>query len=253
MFQEIYHLNIIHLKCMRAAIHREALALSRLIHQITSGIAGWLTFEQMRAGVDNLREAELAKPLEAIAKGRGYEVEGEFPLPRLPGARGAPKCVDFILVNHQHHSVVAIEMKYKKTDKVMAGSISSDAKKLSSITISDIEDQIQNSKSNVIKKSVLGYDLSKSVLVLWREAGIVAQIRKEDKIIKGQFLNFMKKLLPRELDANPENYSKAMLGVLPTHPVGIASGSMRAGSTITRKKFWVAAFIERPNWKNILL
>jgi len=53
------------------------------LHQLTSGMAGWLTFEQMQQGVDNLREAELAKPLELIARGRGYEIKGEFPLPKL--------------------------------------------------------------------------------------------------------------------------------------------------------------------------
>ena len=64
---------------------------TKMVHQITSGIAGWRTYEQMRNGVDNLTEGSLYKPIEEIARGRRFEVKHEFPIPKDSPGCGGPK------------------------------------------------------------------------------------------------------------------------------------------------------------------
>ena len=129
--------------------------MSTFIHQITSGLAGWLTYEQMQNGVDNLREAEFAKPIESIAQRRGFEVKGEFPLPKSAG-RGAPPCIDFLLVNRADKLVVALETKFKKKDMNMAGRLGLDASRLEALTLDAIDKQIALGKGGQIRRSVEG-------------------------------------------------------------------------------------------------
>jgi hypothetical protein len=221
------------------------------VHQITSGMAGWLTFEHMRNGVNNLREAELAKPIELIAGGRGLEVKGEFPLPTVCGNRGAPPRVDFILVNRKQKLVVALEVKYKRIGRKMAGSLSSDAARLDDLSLDTINAQIEAEKGGPIRQRVDGFALERAVLVVWRQSAIVSQLKFEKKPIYRQFIRLMKAMLPAGVEPNEHHYSQAMLGVIATKPVARTYGSLRAGSTITYKRFWVATFSHQPAWKKI--
>lgn len=158
----------------------------RLVHQLTSGMAGWLTFEQMRAGVDNLREGSLEKPIEEIAQGRRFEVKGQFPLPRSPAQLGAPQSIDFLMVDREDQTVVALELKYKRAGKKMAGGLGLDA-------------------AGRIRDSVEGYRLQRAVLVVWREDAIKDQLEREPAIIRRQFQRMTRKLVPKGLEATDRN------------------------------------------------
>jgi hypothetical protein len=225
--------------------------VSYFIHQITSGIAGWLTFEQMQVGIDNLREAELAKPVDAIARGRGYEVKGEFPLPKEKGQRGAPPCIDFVMVNRKRKAVVALELKYKKTGKRMAGSLGNDAARLNVLSLDMINAQIKAGRAGAIIGNVDGFKLERAVIVVWHQSAIVEHMRSEPEPIRKQFLKLVKAMLPDNIEATTENFSRAMLGVLATKPVGRSYGSLRAGSTISRRRFWVASFLHQASWSTL--
>lgn len=221
------------------------------LHQLTSGMAGWLTFEQMQQGVDNLREAELAKPLELIARGRGYEIKGEFPLPKPEKKRGTAPRLDFLLVNRRHRIAIAIETKYKKKAKKMAGSLADDARRLQALTIEVLDAQIAAGVATPMTESIKGYTLVRAVLVVWHQSDIMEQLKLEPPVVKRQFLDLVSALLPEDVEANSEHFAKAMLGLLPTRPVARMTGALRPGSTYTYKRFWVACFIERPNWAQL--
>ncbi|WP_144404583.1 hypothetical protein [Belnapia sp. F-4-1] len=225
--------------------------MSRIIHQITSGIAGWLTFEQMQGGVDNLREAELKKPIELIARGRGCEVKGEFPIPTESNKKGAPPSLDFLIIQREQKLVVALEIKYKKTGRRMAGSIGFDAARLHNLNIENINRQIKAGKAHPITKTVTGFNLIKAVIVAWHQSAILEQIALEPPIIRRQFINLVTAMLPEDVEANSKNFSSAMLGVIATRPVANRSGSLRAGSTVTHRRFWVASFLGQEYWQRI--
>jgi len=225
--------------------------MNNFIHQITSGMAGWLTFEQMQNGVDNLREAELKKPIEQIARGRGFEVKGEFPLPKPPGKAGGPESIDFIMVHREKKLVVALELKYKKAGRRMAGSISSDAARLHSLTLDTINSQITLGRCHPLVTQVKDFAFARAVLVVWRESAIMDQMKVEPKAIRNQFLSLVKAMLPDKIEQTEENYSKAMDGLIATKPVARSVGSLRAGSTVTRKRFWVASFLHRSTWTEL--
>jgi len=221
------------------------------LHQLTSGMAGWLTFEQMQQGIDNLREAELARPLELIARGRNYEVRGEFPLPKEEKKRGTPQRLDFLLVNHSHRVAIAVETKYKKKGKRMAGSIGSDARRLSELTVDTIETQIASGAAKPFSKPVSGYALLRAIIVVWHQSDIMEQLRVEPDTVKRQYLGLVSALLPEGAEANSRNFAAAMLGKLATRPVAKKAGALRPGSTYTYKRFWVACLIELPSWATI--
>lgn len=223
----------------------------RLIHQVTSGMAGWLTFEQMRAGVDNLREGALEKPIEEIAKGRNFEVKGQFTLPRRPSQLGAPKSIDFLLVDRKTKIVVALELKYKKSGKRMAGGLGLDAAKLHQISIDDIEEIIRAGKAGAIKKSVAGYKLHRAILIVWKEDTIRAQLEREPAVIQRQFDRMARKIVPKGTRVSDRNISRVLSGDIAASPVGCRDGSLRAGSTITKRRFWVASFLHRSAWSQL--
>lgn len=216
-------------------------------------MAGWLTFEQMQLGLDNLREAELAKPLDSIARGRGYEIKGEFPLPRCEGRRGARPKADFLLVCHKRRIAIAIETKYKKKGKRMAGSIGADASRLGALRIEALEDLISQGAAPAFSQPVAGYALLVAVIVVWHQSDIMEQMRLEPAAIKKQFIDLVSALLPKDAEPNSRHFAEAMLGKLPTFPVGRKAGALRPGSTFTYKRFWVACFIERASWKGLAL
>ncbi|KXV72872.1 hypothetical protein AD952_01850 [Acetobacter cerevisiae] len=209
----------------------------------------------MCRSTDNIRESSFAKPIEDIAKGQGYDVQTEFPIREKK--KGRPRSVDFLLVNHKKRIVVSIETKYKKTDRTMAGSLSEDAAKLDQLTITQIntqiEEQTKNHEPGVITGSVSGYELIRAVLVVWHQSAIMAQLRVESTEIKNTFRALVKAMLPDGIEPTHRNFSKAMLGVIAMKPVANKSGSLRSGSTVTRKRFWVASFIHKTNWKNIII
>jgi hypothetical protein len=206
----------------------------------------------MQQGVDNLREAELARPLELIARGRGFEIKGEFPLPKAEKKRGAGPRLDFLLVNHSHRIAIAIETKYKKKGRRMAGSIGSDARRLSGLTIDELAAQISSGAANPFTRSLTGYALFRAVFVVWHQSDIMEQLALEPVAVKRQFIQLVSALLPDGVEANSRHFAEAMLGKLPTRPVGIKAGALRPGSTYTYKRFWVACLIERPSWSKIV-
>ncbi len=222
--------------------------MATFIHRITSGIAGWLTFEQMRNSTANLREAELAKPIEDIAQGRGFEVKGEFPLPKPKGKHGRPACIDFLLVHRGTKLVVTIEIKYKKTGKKMAGGISNDAARLHNLNLEAINAQIRTANAGSIKHSVTGYKLERAVLVVWKQSSIMEQMEFEHDFIVGQFEKLVSAMLPDGVAQTWGNFRKTMLGQIATKPIARSYGSLRAGSTVTHKRFWVASFLYQKEW-----
>lgn len=221
------------------------------LHQLTSGMAGWLTFEQMQQGVDNLREAELAKPLELIARGRGYETKGQFPLPKGEKKRGDNPRLDFLLVSRKRELVIAIETKYKKKNTKMAGSLADDARRLHRLTIETLDAQIAAGRASPIADSIDGYTLVRAVLVVWHESDIMDQIKLEPPVLRRQFCDLVGALLPEGTEPNSKNMARAMLGLLPTRPVARTTGGIRPGSTYTYRRFWVACFTERTNWAKL--
>jgi hypothetical protein len=223
----------------------------RLVHQLTSGMAGWLTFEQMRDGVDNLREGSLEKPIEEIAKGRHFEVKGQFQLPRRPGQLGASQSIDFLMVDRQTEIVVALELKFKRAGKKMAGGMGLDAAKLHQVSIEKIEQQIRAGEAGSIRKSVTGYQLQRAVMVVWREDAIQAQLLREPAIIRTQFERMALKVVPKGIAVTDQNIEKVLSGKIAANPVGCRDGSLRAGSTITKRRFWVASLLHRPAWSKL--
>ncbi len=225
--------------------------MPNLIHQITSGMVGWLTYEQMRSGVDNLNEARLGPPLECIADGRGYEAKAEFQLPRPAGSTGGPQRIDFLMVNRERQVVVALETKYKKAGRRMQGGLGIDAAKLHGLTLNSIDAQIAAGQGGGITAPVAGFQLVRAVLVVWHQTTIMEQLRREPILIQKQFIDLVAALLPDDVEPTSRNFSRAMLGELATKPVARASGSLRAGSTVTRKRFWVASLMHRANWARL--
>ena len=99
-----------------------------ILSTIASGVAGWLTYEDMLRQVRHHEESVLHGPILNIAQANGYSVKREFPLPRTIGQLGAPKQVDFVLASSNRKEFVVLELKFKKSAKAMAGSVSADAR-----------------------------------------------------------------------------------------------------------------------------
>jgi hypothetical protein len=224
-----------------------------LVFQLTSGMAGWLTFEQMREGVDNLAEATLYKPLEEIASGRHFEVKSQFPIPKKTPGKGAPKTIDLVLVDRSVQTMLALEVKYKKPGSEMAGSLSADARKLREFNIAAAEDTVSAGGAGQIKRSVAGFTLVKALLFVWRSAhGLKHVVEKEDEAIKKQLQILVRKMLPEGVELTAENLRKCFLGDAASKPVTDPKyGSLVSGSTLSNERFWVASFIECELWDNL--
>lgn len=225
----------------------------QLIHQFTSGIAGWLTFEQMRRGANNLSEVALYKPLEEIANGRHFEVKQQFPIPKESPRAGAPMTIDFVVVDRANRAVLALEVKYKRLGKKMAGSLSEDAMKLRSFTIDDAECTILAGSGGTIRSSVEGFSLTKAVLFVWHDAdGLRHIIKTEDKPIKAQLRQLVKRMLPDGVDFTAQNLGECFLARKATKPVASAIyGGLRSGSTVSNRRFWVATFLQCSLWDSL--
>jgi hypothetical protein len=224
----------------------------KLVHQFTSGIAGWLTFEQMRRGTDNLSESTLYKPLEEIASGRHFEVKQQFAIPKKSPGRGAEKTIDFVVVDRANTAILALEVKYKRTGRRMAGSLSKDAVKLRDFTLTDVEQTIAAGKAGNIKSSVLGFSLTKAVLFVWRkDDGVRHILDREEKPIKSQLAKLVRKMIPDGVEFNARNLAECFLAGKAAKPVGNNYGSLRSGSTVTNQRFWVATFLECDLWNSL--
>jgi hypothetical protein len=147
--------------------------------------------------------------------------------------------------------VVVIELKYIKKDKKMAGSLSKDAERLNSITIETIDNQIKLGHGGHIKKGVAKYKLHKAIIVAWKENSISKQITKEHPVLQYYFYALARKVIPDGIEETSQNISKAMFGKIASRAVGTKFGSLRAGSTISWRKFWVASFIHTERWSQI--
>lgn len=224
----------------------------RLVHQLTSGMAGWLTFEQMRRGVDNLSEHMLYKPLEEIASGRHFEVKQQFPIPKATPGPGAHKTIDFVLVDRTNRQILALEVKYKRPTSKMAGSLSADAKKLRDFHLKDAESTIRSGGGGPIAASVSGYALHKAVLFVWRKAdGVKHIVANEQKPIRGQLHKLVKRMLPDGVTLSGKSLAECFLAGKAFKPVGNQYGALRSGATVTNQRFWVAAFLECSDWAAI--
>jgi hypothetical protein len=224
----------------------------KLVHQITSGLAGWLTFEHMRREVDDLEEKDLAKPLRAIAKARGFEVKREFCLPMNRRTKGTPR-IDFLMVHREQRLVVALETKYKH-EGPMSGGIGKDGAKLHGLTIDVINQQIRAGRGGpAVKRPVVDYRLVRVVLFVWRKDSILDQMKKEPEIIREQFGKLVAAMLPEDSQDDDDTCRQALLGQVAGRPVGVAAGSLRAGSTITEKRFWVASLIWQSGWCDLVV
>jgi hypothetical protein len=153
--------------------------------------------------------------------------------------------------NRERHVVVALEMKYKKAGRRMKGGLGIDAAKLHGLTLNSIDAQIAAGEGGRITAPVAGFQLVRAVLVVWHQTAIMEQLRREPILIQKQFINLAAALLPNDVEPTTRNFSRAMLGDIATKPVARASGSLRAGSTVTRKWFWVASLTHRAEWARL--
>ncbi len=135
----------------------------------------------------------------------------------------------------------------------MAVSLGKDGKKLHGFSLNDINTQILAKKNKVISTplAINEFTLVRAVLIAWHGSAILQQMKVEPVLIRRRFVRLVKAMLPDGVEANPENYSRAMMGVIATKPVARKYGSLRAGSTVTHKRFWVATFIHQEDWQRL--
>jgi hypothetical protein len=226
-----------------------------LLHQITSGVAGWLTFQHMKNNADIFDESSVYLPIIELAMGRQCEVLREFPIPKesenkIP--RKGTKEIDFLVVSRRKKIVIMLEVKFKKSGKPMAGGIAKDVAKLLSVEINDIVKQIKAGKTYPIRRPIEAtYRVARAVMVIWRGNAVFDQMKKEDDVIKKQF----KKLFAQLVSTNSDwEKSKQWFNKnKPYKPILTKYGSMRAASTKSvKKRFWVMTLFEIPDWKKVI-
>ncbi|MGN6421953.1 MAG: hypothetical protein ACTHLA_01440 [Asticcacaulis sp.] len=222
-----------------------------IIAKISSGIAGWLTFEDMKGNVRHHDESVLYPPITEIASRNGYEVEREFPLPRKTKQRGSSKEVDFLLLNERKKVAVLLEIKFKKYAKTMMGGISMDALKIRDITFSDINAGIGRKKLKM--PDLTGaWKVRKAVMIVWREGEIVKLMnQKEQKPIRRQFMKLLSFMFEDPKTVSAKQFATAFIPGARVATVGKAMGQIRWASTVTHKKYWVAAFCKVDEWSNL--
>lgn len=224
-----------------------------LLPTIASGLAGWLTYEDMRRKVRHHEEGTLYSPIIEIAEANGYKVKHEFPIPGKPKRKSkrtvTQKEVDFVMISQKSKATVVLEVKFKKTAMAMAGGIGEDAIKIRDLD-GDLINTIIEDKHLDLPKHQPGYKLYHAVMVVWREGDLIKAIRqKEPKPIQSQFLNLMRAMLCELTEATGRTLAEAMLGNAPIKPVNARDGSLRWGSTYTHKRYWVAILRKQPGWK----
>jgi hypothetical protein len=222
-----------------------------LLASITSGLAGWLTYEDMRQKVRHHEEATLYDPILEIARANGYEVVREFPLPRRKGQLGGPREVDFVFGSAKKRAFLVLEVKFKKTAKAMAGGIGLDAAKIRDVD-GDMINKVTADKKLKLPLFKVGYQLDHAVLVVWREGDIVGAIAsKEPKVIQHQFHTLMRCMFAQPRGVTNRQLAEAVLTNTPIKPVCVKAGELRWGSTVTTSRYWVGALRKRPTWVNL--
>lgn len=224
-----------------------------ILSTIASGLAGWLTYEDMLRNVRHHEEATLHDPIREIAKANGYSVKREFPLPRVQGQLGGSKKVDFVLASTKSKEYVVLELKFKKTALAMAGSVTSDAKKIARVDADIINEIVQENPAFGLPVCGQNWTIRRAALLVWRE-GDVAQAmlsKKEHPIIRKQLVTVLKGICADPASASPSDVAAAMLKGKPLKPVSIASGHLRFGSTLTRKRYWIGILNYRDAWLKI--
>lgn len=197
----------------------------------------------MKKGVDNFEECDIYAPIEEIAKGRKYGVRRQFPISNALSNKGN-KRVELVIVSYHQRLVLALEIKYKKRgDSLKQGAISSDAEKLRLIKASDINKTIMSNKGYPLEGRVTGFCLLRAVIIVWRAASIVQQMKSESNDIQLQLKKLLVAALPECANGDTELTEYFTKG-RPTVAIGNATGSIRAGSSISDSRFWVASLIQ---------
>lgn len=222
----------------------------KILPTIASGLAGWLTYEDMRRKVRHHEESTLYEPIREIAEANGYHVEREFPFPRRPGQRGDSKRIDFVFANPKTGDWAVLEVKFKKMAKTMAGSIGKDA-----LRIRDIDGDFLNAArpaKSKLPKFTPGCRLDHGVLVVWREGDILDAMKgKEPPTISRQVMTIMKWMFDDPNAVTARLLAEAVLLNTPRKTVDINGGYLRWGNTRTEKRYWLAILRKVPAWNRL--
>ncbi|WP_133244874.1 hypothetical protein [Caulobacter radicis] len=222
----------------------------KILPTIASGLAGWLTYEDMRRKVRHHEENTLYDPIREIAEANGYHVEREFPFPRRPGQRGDSRRIDFVFANERTGDWAVLEVKFKKMAKTMAGGIGKDA-----LRIRDIDGAFLNAarppKSN-LPEFKPNCRLDHGVLVVWREGEILKAIaNREPLTVKRQIKILLDNMFDDPKTATSRMIAEAMLLNKPRKTVDIKGGYLRWGSTRTEKRYWLAILRKTSAWSHL--
>ena len=222
-----------------------------ILPTIMSGLAGWLTFEDMRRKVRHHDESALYQPIIDIARDNGFQVEREFPLPRKRGQRGGPREVDFVIGSKRKKEFLALEVKFKKTARAMAGSIGRDVKKIRDID-GGVINSVNDTRGLSLPEYLPGYKLEHAVMIVWRKGDLVGSVSpKESPIVQRQLLTIMKCMFDDPKNVTSRMLAEAFLVNTPIKPVNAVAGHLRWGSTWTNERYWLAALRKRPSWDHL--
>jgi hypothetical protein len=221
-----------------------------ILATIASGLAGWLTYEDMSRNVRHHEESTLHDPIRELAKANGYVVAREFPLPRVPGQKGAPKQVDFVLASAERKEFVVLELKFKKTAKAMVGSVTADARKIARIDAATLNKTVEARPEYGLPLCGRQWKVHRAVLLVWREGDVAKAMlsKKEHKIIRRQMRTLLEGMCAGPSKPTSKEVSTAMIGGVPIRPVSSTGGHLRFGSTKTRKRYWVGILTRQPDW-----
>lgn len=219
-----------------------------LIHQLTSGICAWLTLQQMQGSTSNLEESSLYLPLHDIARARGYEVICQCPLPRTSGQIGAPKSFDLLMLSVKYRHILVLEVKFKKPNKRMTGSVGADIAKMMLLSDRKLE---ALAKRRLGEPQGTGFKVSRAAMIIWRRSDVVDHFRlREHLLVRRQWTSLLKGLSAGSSMSPARAIAQSLSGRPTISSVANRFGSLRAGSTLTAGRFWVATLFQQLNWES---
>ncbi|WP_155723098.1 hypothetical protein [Gluconobacter potus] len=247
-------------------------------HRLTSGLAGWLTYQQMSREILDY-ESSLRGPLDHLAAGNNYKAYKEFPLLRKDDQIGSSKKIDFAFyprkVTKKSPGIILMETKYNKNG-TYAGLITSDIKKMMAWDIpslvinaknrcTKLDSYIEEQKPYGMHRDALHErrvwqkfaeypettEILRCILFVWRGNNIFCDWKKENEAVQNQFTELFDRALPKGVRATRDSRQKLLLGKIPYKQVLNSKGSLRAAHTKTNAPYWCCTLFETPEWKNI--
>jgi len=221
-----------------------------LLPYLVSGVAGWLTYEQMRGQQIHHDEHDLYEPIKTIAEARDYRVWKQFPLPRTSAGVGAPKQIDFVLGANDASEFLVLEVKFKRTMKEMAGAIYKDALKIRDVD-ADTINEVATARRRRFPTCQSAQSIKHAVLFVWHEGAVLGHLKKEKRPIQKQMVKLFKYMLADPGAASGDEIRKAFAGDVPVRSVSRSWGHIRFAATHTHKRYWVAALPKTDEWEDI--